>query len=115
MKWIGQHIVDLIARFRNNVYLEKVDTSLSTTVLVIDPDGKVGINAVGRALGDKNFVYDQGVASSKWIIAHNLGKFPSVSVVDSAKTKVVGEVTYTDTNNLIIEFQAGFSGKAYLN
>eukprot|EP00918_Siedleckia_nematoides_P045956 GHVU01100785.1.p2 GENE.GHVU01100785.1~~GHVU01100785.1.p2 ORF type:complete len:215 (+),score=12.12 GHVU01100785.1:872-1516(+) len=26
MKWIGQHIVDLIARFRGDVYLEDVDT-----------------------------------------------------------------------------------------
>ena len=44
MKWIGQHIWDLISRFRNYVYLEKVDTSTSTTVLVVDNDGKVGTN-----------------------------------------------------------------------
>ena len=45
MKWIGQHIWDLISRFRNYVYLEKVDTSTSTTALVVDPDGKVGTNS----------------------------------------------------------------------
>ena len=44
MRWIGQHIWDLISRFRNYVYLEKVDTSISTTALVVDPDGKVGTN-----------------------------------------------------------------------
>ena len=26
MKWIGQHIYDLISRFRNDVYLEDIDT-----------------------------------------------------------------------------------------
>ena len=26
MKWIGQHIVDLIARFRGDVYLEDIGT-----------------------------------------------------------------------------------------
>jgi hypothetical protein len=36
-------------------------------------------------------------------------------VIDSANTMVVGEVTYTNTNNLTIQFSAGFSGKAYLN
>ena len=45
MKWIGQHIWDLISRFRNYVYLEKVDTSTSTTALVVDNDGKVGTNS----------------------------------------------------------------------
>ena len=45
MRWIGQHIWDLISRFRNYVYLEKVDTSISTTALVVDPDGKVGTNS----------------------------------------------------------------------
>lgn len=45
MKWIGQHIWDLISRFRNYIYLEKVDTSTSTTALVVDSDGKVGTNS----------------------------------------------------------------------
>ena len=44
MKWIGQHIWDLISRFRYYVYMEKVDPSTSTTALVVDPDGKVGTN-----------------------------------------------------------------------
>ena len=45
MKWIGQHIYDLISRFRYYVYLEKVDSSASTKVVVIDSDGKVGYNS----------------------------------------------------------------------
>jgi|TARA_R110000765_G_scaffold425877_1_gene539902 hypothetical protein len=45
MKWIGQHIYDLISRFRYYVYLEKVDSSTSTKVIVIEPDGKVGYNS----------------------------------------------------------------------
>ena len=45
MKWIGQHIWDLISRFRYYVYMEKVDSSTSTKALVVDPDGKVGTNS----------------------------------------------------------------------
>ena len=53
--------------------------------------------------------------SSTAIWSKNLGKFPSVSVVDSANDEVIGEVTYIDTNSLTIKFTAAFSGKAYLN
>jgi hypothetical protein len=71
---------------------------------------------VNFAMGvDKNFVFTQAVASTSWEIKHNLGKFPSVSVVNNNNILMYGETTYVDTNNLTINFSAGFSGKAYLN
>ena len=65
--------------------------------------------------GDKTFVHDQQVAIAVWNIVHSLDKFPSVSVVDSGGTAVVGEVEYTDTNNCTLTFSAPFSGKAFFN
>jgi len=41
MKWIGQHIWSLISRFRSDVYLESLDTTTETDVLVVDSTGKV--------------------------------------------------------------------------
>jgi hypothetical protein len=64
---------------------------------------------------DKNYVFVQGVPATTWTIQHNLQKFPSVSVVNNNNVLLYGETTYTDTNNLQINFSAGFSGKAYLN
>ena len=64
---------------------------------------------------DKNFVFTQGTASTTWNIQHDLNKYPSVSVVNNNNVLMYGETTYVDTNNLIINFSAGFSGKAYLN
>ena len=64
---------------------------------------------------DKHYVHDQGVSSATWNVTHNLGKKPSVTVVDSANTVVIGEVAYVNDNSLTIVFQAGFTGKAYLN
>ena len=46
MKWIGQHIYDLVARFRNDVYLEDISTSTETNMLVVDSDGKVSKRAI---------------------------------------------------------------------
>ena len=68
---------------------------------------------------DKTFVFEQGVPASTWTIQHNLGKFPSVSVVDTLNTAngqvYYGDVKYTDSNNLTVTFASAFSGKAYLN
>lgn len=62
-----------------------------------------------------SYVHNQGVPASVWNIAHNLGFFPNVTVVDSAGSKVIGDVDYVDINNLTITFSAGFSGKAYIS
>jgi len=64
---------------------------------------------------DKNFVFTQGVASNTWTINHNLEKFPSVTVVDSADNVVIGSITHTNINSLTVSFSSTFSGKAYIN
>ncbi len=65
--------------------------------------------------GDLHFTYVQGVPSTSWNIQHNLGKFPSITVIDSAGTVVNGEYTYIDINNVTLTFSAPFAGTAYLN
>jgi len=64
---------------------------------------------------DKTFEFTQPTPSVEWTIQHDMGKFPSVSVVNNNNILMYGNTTYVDTNNLIINFTAGFSGKAYLN
>jgi hypothetical protein len=65
--------------------------------------------------GDKNYIYTQNTPSAVWNITHNLDKYPSVTAVNINNIVYYGNVTYIDTDNLTIEFSAGFSGKAYLN
>ena len=61
------------------------------------------------------FIHPQGNPSTTWVINHNLGKFPSITVIDTADTVVTGEYVYTDNNTVTLNFSAGFAGKAYLN
>lgn len=68
-----------------------------------------------RIDSDKHFEYVQDVPSATWEIEHNLGKEPSVSVVDSAGNIVEGDYNYVNTNKVILSFSSAFSGKAYLN
>ncbi len=70
---------------------------------------------LSSGLADKTFEFTQGVPAVTWNIQHNLGKFPSVSVVNNNNVVINGEITYIDNNNLTCNFSAAFAGKAYLN
>lgn len=61
------------------------------------------------------YIFEQGVAASTWHIAHNLNKFPSVTVVDSAGTTIDCTVVYINSNECELQFNAAFKGNAYLN
>ena len=66
------------------------------------------------AMANDTFVYSAPTASSNWTIAHNLGRYPSVTIVDSAGTQFFGTVTYVDINTVTVHFNYATGGKAYL-
>jgi hypothetical protein len=82
--------------------------------VTVGSDGRItsGSNA---GAGGSAYIHTQSAPASTWTIAHNLNRYPSVTVVDSANSVVIGNVTYLDTNNLVVTFSAPFSGYAYLN
>ena len=63
----------------------------------------------------KTYVHEQGIASDAWDINHNLGKYPSVTVIDTAGTVFTAAVDYIDENNCIVHINGATKGKAYLN
>lgn len=75
----------------------------------------VDSNTAKLYVGINPFKYTQGTPSTSWAITHNLNGYPAVTVVDSAGSVVIGQVTYSNSNNLIINFSAAFSGIAYLS
>lgn len=64
---------------------------------------------------DKNYIHSQIVSSNEWTINHDLGKFPSVTVVDSSGALIFGEVEYLSNVTVVLRFSSEFSGVAYLN
>ena len=81
----------------------------------ITADKYYGFAVYPELSADKHFTFTQSTATNTWNITHNLGKFPSVSVVDSGNTIVYGDIDYIDNNSLTITFSAAFGGKAYMN
>ena len=83
---------------------EFVETTPITATFSISPN-----------VQDLNYTHYQDTPQEKWIIKHNLGKYPVVTTVSSAGDVVYGNVHYIDQNSLYIEFIGAFAGKAYIN
>jgi hypothetical protein len=82
----------------------------------LGPQGPPGSGGGGNGGGsDANYVHNQLSASAQWVVFHNLGKFPSVMVVDSGDTVIEPDIHYDNNVQLTIKFGSATSGKAYLN
>lgn len=84
------------------------------------PSGKQNVKFQKDGAGNisayvDNFVYTQSVPSDTWVINHNLGKHPTVTVTDSAGTLVMGSIAFNSLNQITVSFSAAFSGVAYVN
>lgn len=96
----------------NNVIVNE-DTANHVTVNQ-DAPNQVVVRLSATAGNTRRHVYSQPVAATTWNITHSLGGRPSITVVDSAGTVVIGEVTYISDSQIRVEFTSAFSGFAYL-
>lgn len=88
----------------------------NSAIVVKEKSNKVVVTGViGGVSLDANFVYTQTSPSAVWTINHNLNKYPSVTIVDSADNMVIGEVFYNSLNQVTLTFAGAFSGKAFIN
>lgn len=81
-------------------------------------DVKFGIVYKGDGSGggsDKNYIYEQTEPKSIWIITHNLGKYPSIDIIDDNNIIIMGEIEYISENKIIARFNKEYTGKAILN
>jgi hypothetical protein len=73
---------------------------------------------IGSGSGDKHYRHLQSSAATTWHIVHNLGKRPSIQVVDTAGNVMLGDVQYDlldPLNQADVDFTAPFSGEADCN
>jgi len=98
----------------------KISNFPTATSLIGDeivPILQSGINkkVVVSKFSDKYYAHNQTIASDAWVVNHDLNKYPSVTITDSANDQVEGEIHYNGVNSLTVTFSAPFAGKAYLN
>jgi hypothetical protein len=93
-----------------------VVTEESVALLEVAAQGPAGPR--GEAVpgtGDLHYTHAQAVPAAVWVVVHNLGKYPSVSVADSAGTDWVGDVHYDSIDQVTVTFGRPFAGTCYLN
>lgn len=84
-------------------------------ITVTSVNRNVTISSGSPANPHATYTHTQTSASAQWTITHSLNCFPSVTVVDSAGSVVVGDVEYISATTVRVTFVAAFAGKAYLN
>jgi hypothetical protein len=93
--------------------------SLHLTGIPTAPTPAVGTSTTQLATTEfvynvDKYTFDQQVASTTWIVIHNLGKFPAYISLDSAGDQVIGNTQYDSPNQFTITFSAPISGKVYI-
>ena len=92
---------------------QTVDVEFTTTdvveVITPGPPGPPG------APGGANYVHNQSILADTWIVTHNLGRNPSITVVDSGDSVILPNIHYDNTNQVTLTFSAPTSGKVYVN
>lgn len=110
---------------KTNLELQNIDNTadLNKTVSILQQQAitQAQMNAQNYANGLivsaslASYAHAQNVASASWTVNHNLGFHPNVTVVDSSGSQVMGDIKHISANQLTINFNAGFSGSAYLS
>lgn len=86
-----------------------------------DLEGKPSINgttlegALSSADLKMSYVYNQTETSNIWVIEHNLGKYPNVTLLNENKEVIWGNITHDTVNKLTVRFNEGLIGTAYLS
>tara|TARA_B110000211_G_C14073689_1_gene551082 strand:- start:2570 stop:2938 length:369 start_codon:yes stop_codon:yes gene_type:complete len=122
MKWIGANVQEWTSYFRNDVYIENIETLSAAHVIGIGSNGKITkFTTPTSTSGDATYTHAQSLADHTWVINHNLGKRPSVVVILDGGGEIEGfGLTYNSTNQLTLTFESAGSptqieGVAYLN
>lgn len=113
------------------IHLQEIDQSsvptpaANTLTLFVDiADGKIKVKKsdtsvvnleLGASGSDAHYTHTQASATMSWSVTHNLGKKPTVSIVDTNDTEIIGTIQYIDNNSLTITLQQAYAGKAYCN
>lgn len=88
----------------------------SPNQVIVEEDSPtiIEVRLASTAGNTRRHVHNQADPQSIWTAVHPLGGKPSVMIVDTADTVVVGDVIYVSNTELRIEFTAPFAGYAYL-
>jgi len=112
----GNTVPTLIERIKKTIDVPMVEKPIKTSVptKLSELENDAGYITADDIPATQSFIHEQLTPSSLWLITHNLNKYPSVTVTDSAGNVVIGDVKHVSLNTTEISFSAAFAGKAIL-
>ena len=106
MKWLGQHIWDLISRFRSDVYLESIDSGTVVTGGVLGLDSKNKVVKTSKLEPNRKLNY----ALYRWQHHNEGGAISTINLPADTALPTVDAVI--DAENSYIVTQIPISGNA---
>lgn len=107
--WINLADIKLVLEFATDA-----DAKQALINLKIAIESLVQNCAIGGG-GGTTYIHTQVIPSGIWTIIHNLGKYPSVTLVDTTSEVMLGDIIYINANTITVLFTSAIDGKAYLN
>lgn len=116
---VETHKIDVV-----EVSATEVDVNERIIIEVVDasipgPQGATGVGVAGPqgppGSGGASYVHDQMTPSATWVVVHNMGYYPNVTVEDSGGNEHFPDLVYDSANQLTLTFNAANGGKAYLS
>jgi hypothetical protein len=98
-----------------------VEVSIGDTVSPVQSvNGKIGHVVIdypdigADPVNHVKYVHTQSSISSSWVVNHNLGFFPNITVLDNSNRILETDVQYNNVNTATIIMNSAASGKAFL-
>lgn len=82
----------------------------SVTLLTAAEQGPAGAGG-----SDAAYTHGQTLAAAVWTAAHNLGKYPAVTVTDNLRAPLLADVSYPDLNTVQVAFSSARTGFVFFS
>lgn len=70
----------------------------------------------GTTTGETGYIYNrQGIPAASWIIDHNLGRYPQITLIDDEGYEFEADILYNSLNQVTVVLSQPISGKAVLS
>ena len=84
-------------------------------ILAVAEQGPPGIQGPPGGGADATYTHTQSSPATVWTIAHNLGRYPSITVVDNLGGQLYPDVRYLDADIVQITHSVPLTGRAFCN
>ncbi|KFJ12800.1 hypothetical protein DR66_4223 [Delftia acidovorans] len=109
---IVQEVEILAEEAQDSVLVEQVE---EIEILALAEQGPPGPQGPPGGGAGATYTHLQGIAASVWTVAHNLGRYPSITVVDNLGGQLYPDVRYMDADIAQITHSVPLTGRAYCN